>query len=205
MGKLITLENGKILAEGLGEVQEAIDICDFAVGLSRSINGQVIPSERPGHAMLECWNPLNGHVGIITAFNFPCAVAFWNSALSLIAGNTQIWKGASTVPLITIACGKIIQQGLEEHGLPGNIATVITGSGKDVGSKFAPDGRLELISFTGSTEVGRDVHVEISKRFGKSIMELGVLYLLCSFWIKMIIFVLFYNRRKQWVCYYGGC
>ena len=123
--------------------------------------------------MLECWNPLNGHVGIITAFNFPCAVAFWNSALSLVAGNTQIWKGASTVPLITIACGKIIQQGLEQHGLPGNIATVITGSGKDVGSKFAPDERLELISFTGSTGVGRDVHVEVSKRFGKSIMELG--------------------------------
>jgi len=123
--------------------------------------------------MLECWNPLNGHVGIITAFNFPCAVAFWNSALSLICGNTQIWKGASTVPLVTIACGKIIQNALEYHGFPGNIATVINGSGKEVGAKFGLDERLELISFTGSTEVGRDVHIQIAGRFGKSIMELG--------------------------------
>eukprot|EP01084_Bolivina_argentea_P087862 158646_1 len=173
LGSLITLENGKILAEGLGEVQEAIDICDFALGLSRSMNGQVIPSERPGHSMLECWNPLNGHVGVITAFNFPVAVAFWNTALSLVCGNTQIWKGASTVPLVTIACGKIIQQGLEYHGFPGSIATVINGSGKDVGSKFGADPRLELLSFTGSTEVGRGVHQEIAARFGKSIMELG--------------------------------
>merc|ERR1719461_1332332 len=173
LGKLITLENGKILAEGLGEVQEAIDICDFAVGLSRSINGQVIPSERPGHAMLECYNPLNGHVGLITAFNFPCAVAFWNSALSLVAGNAQIWKGASTVPLITIACGKIIEQALAMHGFPTSIATVINGSGKEVGAKFGLDDRLELISFTGSTEVGRSVHMQVAQRFGKSIMELG--------------------------------
>jgi len=173
LGKLITLENGKILAEGVGEVQEAIDICDFAVGLSRSLNGQVIPSERPGHAMLECWNPLNGHVGIITAFNFPCAVAFWNSALSLTAGNTQIWKGASTVPLVTIACAKIIESALSHHGFPGAISTVITGSGRDVGSRFGPDERLELVSFTGSTEVGRGVQQQIAGRFGKSIMELG--------------------------------
>jgi len=173
LGRLITLENGKILAEGLGEVQEAIDICDFAVGLSRCMSGQVIPSERAGHAMLECWNPLNGHVGLITAFNFPCAVAFWNTALSLVAGNTQIWKGASTVPLITIACGKIIQQALESHNFPGSISTVVTGSGREIGGKFGPDPRLELISFTGSTEVGRNVHVQIAERFGKSIMELG--------------------------------
>jgi len=173
LGQLITLENGKILAEGLGEVQEAIDICDFAVGLSRSLNGQVIPSERPGHAMLECWNPLNGHLGIITAFNFPCAVAFWNSALSLIAGNTQIWKGASTVPLVTIACAKLIGRALEAHAFPGGIATTILGSGAEIGSRFGGDGRLELVSFTGSTEIGRGVNAEISRRFGKAIMELG--------------------------------
>ncbi len=93
LGRLVSLENGKILAEGEGEVQEAIDICDFAVGLSRALNGQVIPSERPGHSMLECYNPLSGHVGIITAFNFPVAVLFWNAAISLVCGNTQIWKG----------------------------------------------------------------------------------------------------------------
>ncbi len=106
-------------------------------------------------------------------FNFPCAVAFWNSALSLICGNTQIWKGASTVPLVSIACQRIIVEALKLHGFNPNIATMITGSGKDVGSKFGIDERLELISFTGSTEVGREVHKQIAERFGKSIMELG--------------------------------
>jgi acyl-CoA reductase-like NAD-dependent aldehyde dehydrogenase len=118
LGALVSLEMGKIRAEGVGEVQEFIDICDLAVGLSRCINGQVIPSERPGHSLLEFWNPL-GMVGIITAFNFPCAVYGWNVAISMICGNVNIWKGASTTSLVTIATQKIVAAVLERNGLPG--------------------------------------------------------------------------------------
>ena len=172
LGSLISLENGKILGEGLGEVQEAIDICDYALGLSRMLNGKVIPSERDGHIMYECYNPLKGHVGIITAFNFPCAVAFWNSAISLVCGNTQIWKGSQTTNLVSIACTKIIQQALIDNGFPGSIACSING-GIDIGSAICNDNSMELVSFTGSTQVGRQVNEVISKRFGKCILELG--------------------------------
>ena len=119
LGVLISLEMGKILAEGVGEVQEAIDICDYAVGLSRALNGSVIPSERPGHLMMERWNPLKGHVGIITAFNFPVAVYFWNLALSLVCGNTNIWKPHETTSLCAVAVTKIVTDVLEETGYPG--------------------------------------------------------------------------------------
>lgn len=173
LGALISLENGKIFPEGVGEVQEAIDICDLAVGRSKALNGQVIPSERPGHVMLEMLNPLKGHVGIITAFNFPCAVAFWNTAISLICGNTQIWKGSSNTNLITAACHKIIVDVLEEEGYPAGIATMISGKGSLIGSKLAPDPRIELVSFTGSTHIGRGVAETVSGRFGKTILELG--------------------------------
>lgn len=107
LGALVSAEMGKILAEGVGEVQEAVDICDYAVGLSRALNGAVIPSERPGHVMMERYNPLKGHVGIVTAFNFPCAVFFWNAALSLVCGNTNLWKPAESTSLTAIACTKV--------------------------------------------------------------------------------------------------
>ncbi|CAI5738611.1 unnamed protein product [Hyaloperonospora brassicae] len=173
LGKLISLEMGKIYAEGVGEVQEAIDICDFAVGLSRTLNGSVIPSERPGHFMMERYNPLKGHVGIVTAFNFPCAVLFWNAALSLVCGNTQIWKPSESLSLTSVACTKIIADVLERNGHAGAIASLICGSGSEVGEAMLHDKNMELISFTGSTKVGRHVNKVVSSRFGKTILELG--------------------------------
>lgn len=113
--------------QGLGEVQEAIDICDFAVGLSRTLNGSIIPSERPGHFMMERYNPLKGHVGIVTAFNFPCAVLFWNAALSLVCGNTHIWKPSESLSLTSVACNKIIADVLERNGHAGAISSLICG------------------------------------------------------------------------------
>lgn len=108
-------------------MQEAIDICDFAVGLSRTLNGSIIPSERPGHFMMERYNPLKGHVGIITAFNFPCAVLFWNAALSLVCGNTHLWKPSESLSLTSVACNKIIADVLERNGYPGAISSLICG------------------------------------------------------------------------------
>jgi aldehyde dehydrogenase family 7 protein A1 len=173
LGMLVSLENGKIYAEGLGEVQEAIDICDFAVGLSRSLNGSVIPSERPGHFMMERYNPLKGHVGIISAFNFPVAVYFWNLALSLVAGNTNLWKPHEAVSLTSIAVSKIVSSTIEESGYDGAIASMVLGDGKAVGDALVNDPRFELVSFTGSTAVGRHVSQVVAKRFGKQILELG--------------------------------
>lgn len=173
LGKLIALEMGKIYVEGVGEVQEAIDICDFAVGLSRTLNGSVIPSERPGHFMMERYNPLKGHVAIVTAFNFPCAVLFWNAALSLVCGNTQIWKPSESLSLTSVACTKIIADVLERNGHPGAIASLICGSGAEVGEMIVHDKKMELVSFTGSTKVGRHVNEVVSSRFGKAILELG--------------------------------
>lgn len=172
LGSLVALEMGKILPEGIGEVQEFIDICDLAVGLSRCISGQVIPSERANHALLECWNPL-GKIGIITAFNFPCAVLGWNLALSLICGNTNIWKGASTTCLTTYAVTKIVSAVLERNGVPGGVLTMVTGPGRTVGERLINDPRLTLISFTGSTEIGKRVSEIVHKRFGRTILELG--------------------------------
>jgi len=171
LGAVITLEMGKILPEGVGEVQEAVDICDYAVGLSRSLNGSVIPSERPGHFMMERYNPLQGHVGIISAFNFPCAVYFWNAALSLICGNTHIWKPHPALSLTSVACQRIVADVFEKNGLP-SVATLVCG-GIDVGSRMAEDKAIELLSFTGSSHVGRQVGEVVSRRFGKTILELG--------------------------------
>ncbi|RHY92302.1 hypothetical protein DYB37_011727, partial [Aphanomyces astaci] len=173
LGHLIALEMGKIAVEGVGEVQEAVDICDFAVGLSRCLNGSIIPSERPGHFMMERYNPLKGHVGIITAFNFPCAVVFWNGALSLVAGNTQLWKPSDSLCLTAIACNKVVSDVLTANGYNPAIASVICGSGAEVGEPMIQDKRMELISFTGSTHVGRHVSQVVAARFGKSILELG--------------------------------
>jgi len=173
LGLLVSLEMGKILPEGLGEVQEAIDICDYASGLSRCLNGSVLPSERPNHFMLERYNPLKGHVGVITAFNFPVAVYFWNAALSLVCGNLNMWKPADTVPLTAIASTRIIADVLQKEKLPGCLSSLISGPGRIVGEAMARDPRMELISFTGSTSVGRHIGVVVSERFGKKILELG--------------------------------
>jgi len=172
LGSLIALEMGKIKVEGEGEVQEFIDICDFAVGLSRSFNGSVIPSERPGHMMLEQWNPL-GMIGLITAFNFPVAVCGWNSALSLTCGNVQIWKGASSTSLTTIAVTKLMANVLTRNGLSPAICSMICGSGSEIGELFINDKRLSLISFTGSTEIGKRISTAVHSRFGRTILELG--------------------------------
>jgi len=171
LGKLVSLEMGKIVPEGIGEVQEYIDICDFAVGLSRMLPGKIIPSERPGHALLEQWNPL-GLIGIITAFNFPAAVSGWNTALSLVCGNTQIWKGAPSTPLVTVAITKILSDVLEANKLPGAICSAVQ-AGADVGEAMSHDERIALLSFTGSTKVGRAVSNNVHSRFGKCLLELG--------------------------------
>lgn len=161
---------GKIQAEGVGEVQEFVDICDYAVGLSRMFAGQIIPSERSKHVILENWRPL-GLVGIISAFNFPCAVYGWNAAIALIVGNSVLWKGAHSTPLISIATAKIVADVFQRNNLP-PVATLCQG-GSDIGKLMASDERVNLLSFTGSTAVGREVAVEVQKRFGKSLLELG--------------------------------
>eukprot|EP00092_Neocalanus_flemingeri_P065917 GFUD01080231.1.p1 GENE.GFUD01080231.1~~GFUD01080231.1.p1 ORF type:complete len:561 (-),score=159.29 GFUD01080231.1:193-1821(-) len=171
LGKLVSLEMGKIVPEGVGEVQEYVDICDYAVGLSRMFSGKVIPSERPGHALLEQWNPL-GVIGIITAFNFPVAVYGWNSALAMACGNTMIWKGAPTTPLTSVAITKCVAKVLEKNSLPGAISALCQG-GTDVGQKMASDPRVKLVSFTGSTAVGKHVAQAVQERFGKHLLELG--------------------------------
>jgi aldehyde dehydrogenase family 7 protein A1 len=171
LGNLISLEMGKIEAEGLGEVQEAIDICDYAVGLSRMLPGKVIPSERQDHFMMERFHPLQGHVGIITAFNFPCAVLFWNLAISLVCGNTNIWKGSESASLVTIACSQIVNEVLaQDPSVPTGVFTSLLG---DPGRAIVDDKRVELVSFTGSTQVGRQVNERVASRFGKTILELG--------------------------------
>ncbi|XP_071038009.1 alpha-aminoadipic semialdehyde dehydrogenase isoform X2 [Parasteatoda tepidariorum] len=171
LGKLVSLEMGKILPEGEGEVQEYVDICDYAVGLSRMLEGKVLPSERPGHALLEMWNPL-GAIGIISAFNFPVAVYGWNNAIAMVCGDTMVWKGATSTNLCSVAVIKIIASVLERNKLPGAICSLVCG-GADIGSAMAKDTRLGLLSFTGSTQVGQQVSVEVQKRFGKSLLELG--------------------------------
>ena len=172
LGALISLEMGKILNEGLGEVQEAIDMCDFACGLSRKIQGQVLPSERPGHVLLEQWNPL-GLVGVITAFNFPCAVFFWNFCISMVCGNCTVWKGASSTSLITIAITRLVHEVLAKNGVEAGVLTTVVGPGRTVGNLFLDDPRLKLVSFTGSTGIGRTVSEKVHKRFGSTILELG--------------------------------
>lgn len=171
LGAVVQLEVGKIKAEGIGEVQEGVDICDYACGLSRMMNGKVIPSERPDHAMLEQYNPL-GVVGCITAFNFPTAVLFWNLAIALATGNTMVWKGAPGTPLTTLAVGRIVSSVLEENDLPGGISSTLVG-GVDVGETITNDDRLPLVSFTGSTKVGGIVQKTVRERWGQTLLELG--------------------------------
>jgi aldehyde dehydrogenase (NAD+) len=171
LGKLVSYEMGKSLQEGYGEVQEMIDICDFAVGLSRQLNGQTIPSERPGHVMREQWHPI-GVVGIISAFNFPVAVWSWNTALAWICGDVCVWKASEKAPLCSIACQNIITEILKENNLPEGISCIVNGDYK-VGEYISTDTRIPLVSATGSTRMGRIVGKTVAERFGKSLLELG--------------------------------
>ena len=171
LGTLVSYEMGKSLQEGLGEVQEMIDICDFAVGLSRQLYGLSMHSERPGHRMYEQWHPL-GVVGIISAFNFPVAVWAWNSALAWICGDVCVWKGSEKTPLCSIACQNIWNEVAAENQLPEGISGIITG-GAEVGEWLTTDKRVPLISATGSTRMGRIVGSKVAERFGKSLLELG--------------------------------
>jgi len=176
LGRLVTLENGKILSEGLGEVQEMIDICDFAVGLSRQLYGLTIQSERPGHHMREVWQPL-GPVGVITAFNFPVAVWAWNAALAFVCGDPVIWKPSEKTPLTALACQDIFDRTVEKyraagHKTPDNLNQILIG-GRDVGEALVKHSGVPLISATGSTGMGRAVAEIVSSRMGRSLLELG--------------------------------
>ena len=170
LGKLVSYEMGKSLQEGLGEVQEMIDICDFAVGLSRQLYGLTMHSERPKHRMYEQWHPL-GIVGIISAFNFPVAVWSWNAAIAWVCGDVCIWKPSSKVPLCAVACQNIIASVLKSNNVPEGVSCVLVGN--HVGDRMNNDKRVPLVSFTGSTRVGRIVSSAVAQRFGKSILELG--------------------------------
>ena len=171
LGVLVSYEMGKSFQEGLGEVQEMIDICDFAVGLSRQLHGLTMHSERPGHRMYEQYHPL-GIVGIISAFNFPVAVWSWNTALAWICGDVCVWKPSEKTPLCSVACQKIIADILKENDLPEGISCLINGDYK-VGEYLTKDRRIPLISATGSTRMGKIVASEVGARLGKSLLELG--------------------------------
>lgn len=173
LGALVSWEAGKIKQEGLGEVQEMIDICDFAVGLSRQLYGLTIASERPGHHMRETWHPL-GVVGVISAFNFPVAVWSWNTALALICGNPVIWKPSEKTPLTAIACQTLFEKALAKFGTdaPAHLSQLLIGE-RDVGDALVSHPDVPLISATGSTRMGREVGPKVAARFGKSILELG--------------------------------
>ncbi|GAB4538632.1 MAG: aldehyde dehydrogenase family protein [Anaerolineae bacterium] len=171
LGELVTLEMGKIKAEGMGEVQEMIDICDFAVGLSRQLYGLTMHSERAAHRMYEQWHPL-GVIGIITAFNFPVAVWSWNAAIAAVCGDTMIWKPSSITPLTAIAVQHITNQVSRDHGLDG-VFNLAIGTGREVGEMMINDSRLPLISFTGSVQIGRRIAETVARRLGRTILELG--------------------------------
>nr|WP_322623390.1 aldehyde dehydrogenase family protein [uncultured Flavobacterium sp.] len=170
LGQLVSYEMGKSLQEGLGEVQEMIDICDFAVGLSRQLYGLTMHSERPNHRMYEQYHPI-GIVGIISAFNFPVAVWSWNSMLAWICGDVCVWKPSSKTPLCAIACQNIVKKVLERNNLPEGICGLVTG--EECNDILTNDKRIPLVSFTGSTRVGRHVGQVVAGRFGKTILELG--------------------------------
>jgi len=172
LGALVTLEMGKIRAEGEGEVQEMIDMADFAVGQSRMLYGLTLQSERPLHRMMEQWQPL-GIVGIISAFNFPVAVWAWNTFLALVCGDATVWKPASKTPLTAIACMNIIRDVLRENECPEGIVSLLVGSGSEIGERLVGDTRVPLISATGSTPMGKRLAEKVSARLGRTILELG--------------------------------
>ena len=172
LARLVTLEAGKIVSEGLGEVQEMIDICDFAVGLSRQLYGLVIASERPEHRMIEQWHPL-GPVAVISAFNFPVAVWAWNAALALVCGDPVIWKPSEKTPLVAAAVMALMERALARFGdAPAGLVQLVQG-GREIGAALADDARIALVSATGSTRMGRELGPKVAARFGRSLLELG--------------------------------
>ena len=177
LGRLVTLESGKIAQEGLGEVQEMIDICDYAVGLSRQLYGLTIASERPGHRMMETWHPL-GVCGVISAFNFPVAVWAWNAALAIVCGDTVVWKPSEMTPLTALACQRLFARAAERFAAAGlgaappALSQIIVG-GRDVGERLVDDARVPVISATGSCRMGAAVAPRVAARFGRAILELG--------------------------------
>ena len=171
LGTLVSIEAGKIRSEGLGEVQEMIDICDFAVGLSRQLHGLTIASERPGHRLMETWHPI-GPCAVITAFNFPVAVWSWNAALALVAGDPVLWKPSDKTPLTAIACDALLRRAATDVGAPNGLNQVLQG-GSDVGAALAAHDGVAIVSATGSTRMGRAVAPVVASRFGRLILELG--------------------------------
>src|SRR5205823_1408394 len=170
---LVTLEVGKITQQSLGEVQEMIDVCDFAVGISRQLYGLTMPSERPGHRMMEQWHPL-GPIGVITAFNFPVAVWAWNAMLALVCGDTVVWKPSEKTPLTALACQKIAIDVMSQMpDVPPAVLNVVVGTGPAAGEQLANSHKLPLISATGSVRMGRAVAQTVAKRLGRVLLELG--------------------------------
>jgi aldehyde dehydrogenase (NAD+) len=171
LARLVTIEAGKISSEALGEVQEMIDICRFAVGLSRQLYGKTIASERPGHRLMETWHPL-GVVGVITAFNFPVAVWSWNAAIALVCGDTVVWKPSELTPLTALACQALIERAAADVGAPREVSRLVQG-GREVGARLVDDPRVALLSATGSARMGQQVGPRVAQRFGKVLLELG--------------------------------
>jgi len=172
LARLVSLEAGKILQEGLGEVQEMIDICDFAVGLSRQLYGLTIATERPGHRMMETWHPL-GVVGVISAFNFPVAVWAWNACLAFVCGDAVVWKPSEKTPLTAIAVQALFERAMARSGeAPDGLSVVVQG-GRETGEALVEDRRVALVSATGSTRMGREVAPRVAARFGRTLLELG--------------------------------
>ncbi|MDT5397552.1 MAG: aldehyde dehydrogenase [Mycobacterium sp.] len=171
LATLVTVEAGKITSEALGEVQEMIDICQFAVGLSRQLYGKTIASERPGHRLMETWHPV-GVVGVITAFNFPVAVWAWNTAVALVCGDTVVWKPSELTPLTAIACQALIERAARDVGASAHLSKLIQGA-REIGELLVDDPRVALVSATGSVRMGRQVGPRVAQRFGKSLLELG--------------------------------
>ena len=171
LGKLVSYEMGKSLQEGYGEVQEMIDICDFAVGLSRQLHGLTMHSERPAHRMYEQYHPL-GIVGIISAFNFPVAVWSWNTMLAWVCGDVCVWKPSEKVPLCAVACQHIVAEVFRRNNIPEGVSGLVIG-GREVGEWMAADTRVPLVSATGSTRMGKAVGTTVASRLGRSLLELG--------------------------------
>src|SRR6478735_5560957 len=171
LATLVSIEAGKITSEARGEIQEMIDICDFAVGLSRQLYGRTMPSERPGHRLMETWHPL-GVVGVVSAFNFPAAVWSWNTAIALVCGDPVVWKPSELTPLTSLACHAVLAQAIAEHGAPEALSQVLLG-GPEVGQALVDHPGVALLSATGSTRMGRLVGPRVAERFGRSLLELG--------------------------------
>ncbi|HHU40215.1 MAG TPA: aldehyde dehydrogenase family protein [Propionibacterium sp.] len=171
LAALVTIEAGKIHTEALGEVQEMVDICDFAVGLSRQLYGRTMPSERSGHRLQETWQPL-GVVGVISAFNFPVAVWSWNTAVALVCGDAVVWKPSELTPLCALGCDALLRRAMADCGAPEGLHELVLGA-RDVGEALVDDARVALLSATGSTRMGREVGPRVAARFGRSLLELG--------------------------------